>query len=66
MPASPKRTCSSAWWRSGSDNNPLIATQDEIPCLRSPSTWSAMSATSGEITTVSAPVFSYFESAGSW
>ena len=58
MPASPSRIRSSASARSGIDNSPLIVTQQPIPRASSPATWSAMSATRGEITTVSAAVLS--------
>ncbi len=50
--------------RSGIDSSPLTAAQQEIPRASSPATWSAMSATNGEMTTVNAPVFSYRERAG--
>ena len=43
-----------------------MVTHDPMPRASSPATWSAMSATSGEITTVSAPVLSYLDSAGIW
>ena len=64
--ASPRRTLSRASWRSGSDNSPLIVTAEAIPARASPCTWSAISATRGEITTVNAPVLSNRESAGIW
>ena len=58
MPASPRRTRSSASALSGIDKRPLMVTQQPIPRASSPATWSAISATSGEITTVSEPVLS--------
>ena len=58
MPASPSRTRSSASARSGIDNSPLMVVQQPILRCSSPATWSAISATSGEMTTVSAPVLS--------
>ena len=36
----------------------MIATHEPIPRASSPVTWSAINATNGEITTVSAPVLS--------
>ena len=66
MPASPRRTRSSASARSGIDSRPLTVTHEPIPRASNPATWSAMSATSGEITTVSAPILSYRDSAGIW
>ena len=38
------------------ESMPLTVTQHSIPRPSSPATWSAISATRGEITTVSAPV----------
>ena len=64
MDASPMRTLSRESCRSGRESSPLIVTAEEIPARARPCTWSAMSATSGDITTVSAPVLSNRESAG--
>ena len=58
MPASPSRTRSRASARSGMDSNPLTVTHEPMPRASRPATWSAIRATSGEITTVSAPVLS--------
>ena len=66
MPAPPSRTRSNASARSGMESMPFTVTQHSIPCLSSPVTWSAISATRGEITTVSAPVLSKREIAGIW
>ncbi|TLD45436.1 MAG: hypothetical protein FAZ92_02290 [Accumulibacter sp.] len=43
-----------------------MATQASMPRLRKPATWSAISATSGEITTLSAPIRVKRDSAGIW
>ena len=66
MAASPSLSLSSASDRSGIDSMPLIVTQATMPCASSPATWSAIKATSGEMTTVTAPVLSYRDSAGIW
>ena len=58
MPASPSRTRSSASALSGMDSSPLTVTQEPMPRASRPAAWSAISATSGEITTVRAPVLS--------
>ena len=58
IPASPRRTLSNASARSGMDRSPLMVTHEPMPRASRPLTWSAMRATSGEITTVRAPVLS--------
>ena len=63
---SPRRTRSSTSARSGIDSRPLSAAQLLMFLASSPATWSAIKATSGEMTTVSAPVLSKRESAGIW
>ena len=39
------------------DSKPFKAAHELMPCASKPATWSAIKATSGEITTVKAPVF---------
>ena len=66
MAASPSLSFSSASVRSGIDSMPLIVMQETMPCASSPATWSAIRATNGEMTTVTAPVLSYRDRAGIW
>ena len=66
MAASPSLSFSKASDRSGIDRVPLTVTHETMPCFSSPATWSAISATSGEMTTVTAPVLWYRDSAGIW
>ena len=56
MPASPSRMWASAAARSGMEMRPLIVVAQTMPWRRIAVTWSAINATNGEITTVSAPV----------
>ena len=66
MDASPSRTRSRALRLSGMDRRPLTVTQLLMPCFSRLATWSAISATRGEMTTVRLPVLSYRDSAGTW
>ena len=66
IPASPSLIRSNALARSGIESRLFTVTQLPIPRASSPATWSDISATNGEITTVSAPVLSYRDRAGTW
>ena len=66
MDASPSRILSMALRLSGMDSRPFTVTQVLIPRFSRLATWSAISATRGEMTTVRLPVLSYRERAGTW
>ena len=55
MDASPSLIRSRAFRLSGIDSRPFTVTQELTPCFSRFATWSAMSATSGEMTTVRLP-----------
>ena len=62
--ASPSLSRASASARSGMDSRPFTVTQELMPRCSRLATWSAIRATRGDMTTVTAPVLSYRERAG--